>query len=97
MDETLDELDDDPAFRLLRKYATAFMRDADDPEGAFEEFDEDDIEAAYERLGKDPQEASMEAGHLADLAREVAENNPELIVRLREEYETAYGADAPPA
>ena len=87
-----EQLEDDPAFRLLMKRALRFMDDVDDPEAAYEQHLEGDLEGAYDALGTDPEEAQIEAQQLAELAAEVQENNPELFAQLRDEYESEYGA-----
>jgi hypothetical protein len=86
MGDPLKELNEDPAFRLLKKHGLAFMADVEQPVAAYEEYREDDLREAYEELGIDPEEAQLEAKHIFELAEEVRENNPEAFAQLREEY-----------
>ena len=91
MTGAIDELDEDPSFRLLKKYALRFMTEVDDPEAVYHHLEAGEGEAAHEHIDMPRDEAEAELAEFAALAEEIHENNPELIEQLREEYENEHG------
>jgi hypothetical protein len=83
----LDELDEDPSFRLLKKYALQFMQDVEDSEAVREDIEAGETEAAYDHIDMPRDEAEVELTKFRELAEEVEEKHPDLVEQLRDEID----------